>query len=167
MKYKYFMLRCINLLLIAGLLAGYQSLIYFRKQNNAMANMKVQIKQVEAENQELYSIIKSYVDNLEGQREKMSAGEYTDGIYEGSGTGFGGEIQVSVLIEQQKIVSVDIVEAGGEDSAYLSMARGVIDSVIEEQSSKVDGVSGATYSSKGIKAAIEQALEEARGNGQE
>lgn len=43
------------------------------------------------------------------------------------------------------------------------MAVGVIDAMLETQSSEVDAVSGATFSSNGIKAAVAEALQEAEG----
>ena len=43
------------------------------------------------------------------------------------------------------------------------MAVGVIDAMLETQSSEVDAVSGATFSSNGIKAAVAAALQEAEG----
>ena len=48
-----------------------------------------------------------------------------------------------------------------EDGAYLSMAEDIIPTIIEAQSADVDTISGATFSSTGIKEAVTQALEEA------
>ena len=48
--------------------------------------------------------------------------------------------------------------APGEDSAYLSQAEGVISSIISAQSTDVDTVSGATFSSTGIINAVVDAL---------
>ena len=46
----------------------------------------------------------------------------------------------------------------GEDSAYLSQAESVIDSILSAQSTDVDTVSGATFSSTGILNAVDDAL---------
>lgn len=83
-------------------------------------------------------------------------------MYEGSAKGFGGEVAVSVTIAQGKITAVEVTEAKGEDSAYLSMAMALTDAVIIEQSADVDTVSGATYSSRGILDATRQALDLAK-----
>ena len=48
-----------------------------------------------------------------------------------------------------------------DDAAFFNRAKAVVDSVIKKQSVEVDTVSGATYSSKGILEAIENALKEA------
>ena len=92
----------------------------------------------------------------------IDASNLKDGTYTGSGTGFSGTITVAVTISGGKIVSIEIVSSG-DDAAYLSRAQGVIPSVIAAQSTSVDTVSGATYSSKGILMAIKNALLQAAG----
>lgn len=85
-------------------------------------------------------------------------GAFKDGTYTGEGSGYGGTIQVEVTLADQEITNISVVSAPGEDSAYLSQAEGVIDSVISAQSTDVDTVSGATFSSTGILNAIDDAL---------
>lgn len=80
-----------------------------------------------------------------------------DGIYQGTGTGYAGNIVVAVQIKDQKIVSIDILESS-DDAAFLNRAKAVIDRIIESQNLDVDTVSGATYSSKGIISAVKNAL---------
>ena len=48
-----------------------------------------------------------------------------------------------------------------EDSAYLSQGENVINSIISEQSTDVDTISGATFSSTGILEAVNDALSKA------
>ena len=86
-------------------------------------------------------------------------GAYKDGTYTGSAQGFGGDIKVKVTVSGQKITVIDITEASGEDEAYLSMAKDIISTMLDKQTADVDTVSGATYSSTGIKNAVTQALE--------
>ena len=62
--------------------------------------------------------------------------------------------KVDTLQEQQN----DLLSAPGEDSAYLSQAESVIDSILSAQSTDVDTVSGATFSSTGILNAVDEAL---------
>ena len=88
-------------------------------------------------------------------------GGYKDGIYQGSGTGFGGTITVQVTLEDDTITAVSVVSAPGEDSAYLSQGENVINSIISEQSTDVDTISGATFSSTGILEALNDALSKA------
>ena len=73
----------------------------------------------------------------------------------------GGTIQVEVKIEKSKIAEINVVSAEKEDGAYLSMAKDIIPKIIDAQSADVDTISGATFSSTGIKNASEQALEKA------
>lgn len=81
---------------------------------------------------------------------------YADGTYTGSGDGFGGTVSVEVTVSGGKITAIDVVNAANEDAAYLDKAKGIIDSA---NSPEVDTISGATFSSTGIKTAVQQALE--------
>lgn len=83
---------------------------------------------------------------------------YKDGTYTGEAEGYGGMIQVEVTLAGDEITSINVVSAPGEDSAYLSQAESVINSVISAQSTDVDTVSGATFSSTGILNAVDEAL---------
>ncbi|NLL37009.1 MAG: FMN-binding protein [Fretibacterium sp.] len=84
-----------------------------------------------------------------------------DGIYTGSGVGYVDKIVVEVTISGGKISNIAILE-NTEDEGYFDDALGVLGNVIEAQSTKVNAISGATFSSKGILQAIEKALEKAR-----
>lgn len=86
---------------------------------------------------------------------------YKNGTYEGSGTGYGGTITVQVILEDDTITAVSVVSAPGEDSAYLSQGENVISSILSEQSTDVDTISGATFSSTGILEAVNDALSKA------
>ena len=83
---------------------------------------------------------------------------YKDGTYTGEAEGYGGTIQVEVTLAGDEITSINVVSAPGEDSAYLSQAESVINSVISSQSTDVDTVSGATFSSTGFLNAVDEAL---------
>lgn len=92
------------------------------------------------------------------------AAAYKDGTYYGSGTGFGGSLKVMVEISGGKIASIQIVE-NSDGSSYISRAASLIDAIIATQSTNVDTVSGATYSSVGIIQAVRDALSQAAVNG--
>ena len=83
---------------------------------------------------------------------------YKDGTYTGSAQGFGGAITVQVTLANDEITDIQVTSAPGEDSAYLSQGEGVISSIISAQSTDVDTVSGATFSSTGIINAVVDAL---------
>ena len=94
--------------------------------------------------------------------EKLSeSGTYKDGTYTGEADGFGGTVKVEVIVKKQKIKEINIVSADGEDGSYLTMAKDIIPKILDAQSAEVDTISGATFSSTGIKNATKQALEKA------
>jgi uncharacterized protein with FMN-binding domain len=81
-----------------------------------------------------------------------------DGIYYGSGVGFGGTIKVAVTVADHQIKAIKIVSASGEDEPFFTKAKAMIGRILSAQSTKVDTVSGATYSSRGIREAVINAL---------
>ncbi len=83
---------------------------------------------------------------------------YKDGTCTGDGQGFGGNIQVQITIADDTLTDIQVVSAEKEDSAYLSQGKAVIARILEAQSTDVDTVSGATFSSTGILMAVEDAL---------
>ena len=89
---------------------------------------------------------------------------WKDGTYYGSGTGFNGEVQVEVVIADGKISNISVV-SHNDDSSFMSQAQGLIPNIISSQSTNVDAVSGATYSSRGIIDAVRAALKQAVVNG--
>ena len=97
----------------------------------------------------------------ETQSAESNDSNYKDGTYQGEAEGFGGTVAVEVKVEKGKITAIEIVSAQKEDGAYLSMAKDIIPKIIESQSTDVDTISGATFSSTGIKNASQEALEKA------
>ena len=92
----------------------------------------------------------------------IDASNLKGGVYTGSGQGFRSVITVAVTVSGGKIVAIEIVSAG-DDEPYFSNAKRLISSVVAAQSTSVDTISGATYSSKGILVAIKNALEQSAG----
>ena len=88
------------------------------------------------------------------------AGKYKDGVYEGTGTGFAGEIKVLVTIAGGSITNIEITKTG-DGTAYIKKASALISNIINNQNTDVDTVSGATYSSVGIISAVRDALAKA------
>ncbi len=86
------------------------------------------------------------------------SGDYKDGEYIGSAKGFGGKITVKVTIKDGKITSIKVLSASGETKSYFTRAKAVIKAILKKQSTNVDAVSGATYSSNGIIKAVRNAL---------
>lgn len=92
------------------------------------------------------------------------AAAYKDGTYYGSATGFAGPIKVKVVISGGKIASIEIVSTS-DGSSYISKASAITGKIVSSQSTNVDTVSGATYSSVGIINAVRNALAQAAVDG--
>ena len=87
--------------------------------------------------------------------------QWEDGTYEGTGTGFRGEMTVSVTILEGIITDIQI-ESTNDDSKYIDRAANqIISDMIVGQTADVDSVSGATYSSNGLIEAVSNALSNA------
>lgn len=84
-----------------------------------------------------------------------------DGAYEGTAKGFGGAINVKVEVKDGKVVNIEILEHGETESIAGPALEEIPESIIDAQSVEIDNVSGATVSSKGIKAAVMDALSKA------
>lgn len=81
-----------------------------------------------------------------------------DGVYEGTGTGFRGKITVKVNVENQQITEIKVT-GNNDDAKWFDRAYNTVASnIIKNQTADVDTVSGATYSSMGIKQAVANAL---------
>lgn len=120
---------------VAGSLSGYQAPVYAA--------------------QEVSKSIKE--DTQEEEKKAVGSFELEDGVYKGTGTGFAGDITVSVQIKDKQIVSIDIISSS-DDEVFFTRAKAVIDKIIEGQTLDVDTVSGATFSSRGIINAVKNAL---------
>lgn len=90
----------------------------------------------------------------------QDASAYKDGTYYGTGKSFAGTMKVKVDIAGGKIASISIVSTKDGDS-YVKSASSLLDTIVEKQSTNVDTVSGATFSSRGIIAAVRSALSQA------
>ncbi len=148
---KTFWVRAVNLVLIAALIIGYNTVLTLRDKDDQIAKLTAELESA--------NLYKQAV--LQSQDAAASGGAYTNGAWKGTAQGFGGDIQVEVTVEGGSITDISIVSAEKEDGAYLSMAEDIIPKIIDAQSADVDTISGATFSSTGIKNAVTQALEEA------
>lgn len=158
-----------QLLFIGMLLLFYQTHMELRTAKAAAQKSQTEAAQSKEQLQQLVAGLEQMAAELGVTEPLNAAGQvqehgYKDGTYQGSGTGFGGTIQVETTISSGGISKVEITSADGEDAAYLDMAKKVIDTVIAEQTAAVDTVSGATFSSGGILEAVRQSLQEAQQN---
>ena len=125
---------------VAGSLSGYEAPVY-------------------AATQEETPVKKEETKEKKEEKKTAAKGSFDleDGVYKGTGTGYAGDITVSVQIKDKQIVSIDILSSS-DDEAFFSRAKAVIDKIIEGQTLDVDTVSGATFSSRGIISAVKNAL---------
>jgi len=87
--------------------------------------------------------------------EDIDVSKISDGIYEGSYEVFPVSVEVAVTINTHQIVKIDLIK---HDNGKGSAAEVIPDEVVKAGSLHVDVVSGATFSSKVILKAIENAL---------
>ena len=187
MKNQNFYMRVISLLLVILAILFYNSSMKAQANEKEIAALTDKVDTLQEQQNELLSALEtSYVNRMQNQAASAGSGSsdadtagddkttdtsdaedtatadsdnvYKDGTYTGEAEGYGGTIQVEVTLTGDEITSINVVSAPGEDSAYLSQAESVIDSILSAQSTDVDTVSGATFSSTGILNAVDAAL---------
>ena len=102
---------------------------------------------------ELLNIHYGFMEAPAAPETELAANEYI-----GEAEGFGGPVKVKVTMDGDKIDKIDVLShsdtPGICDAAYNTIPQAIIDA----QSTQVDVSAGATFSSKGIMAAVEDAL---------
>lgn len=181
--------KCINMILIIGVLLAYQYGAVSRQMQREIYAAQVEQKELaqqtlteaqtalEKANQRLELMKSGNLEQIkiaEGIAEDTQQQEtvnevqvediqvYNDGTYCGHGRGFGGDIEVELTIEQDTILQIEVLSAKNETADYYKRALGVIDKVLSFNSTEVDGISGATLSSNGILDAIDDCLYQAQ-----
>lgn len=89
---------------------------------------------------------------------------FNDGIYIGVGNGFRPNLKVQVKIVEGKISEIRIISHGETQGYYEQVFNVLPKEIIAAQSTEVDGISGATRSSEGLKQAVNNALAKSRKN---
>lgn len=92
-----------------------------------------------------------------------SASIYKDGTYAGSAKGMNGDVTVEVKIASDKIESVIVTDHKETPGISDPAIETVPNAIVEKNSTEVDIVAGATFTSEAIINAVEQALEKASG----
>ena len=136
---------------------------------NILAKQSLKVDVVSGATYSSNGIIKAVKNALTGEEDKSSAkaggssaksagsvgtadesGTYKDGTFIGTASGYHGTVKVSVTIKKNKIKSIKILE-NHDDAAYFNRAKGILlPLMVKKQSTNVDAVSGATFSSNGI-----------------
>ena len=94
----------------------------------------------------------------EAEEETLPKLPYADGVYVGSSRGYGGAVRVQVTMENGSITEVEILDASHETKQFLRRAKRLLTTVVDAQSWEVDAISEATYTSRGILGAVQNAL---------
>ena len=93
------------------------------------------------------------------------AASYKDGSYTGEGKGRESQIQVQVDVAGGKIAAVKVLKHGETDMIIAAPIETMIPEIVAKNGVEgVESVGGATMSSDGIKAAVQDALAKARSN---
>ena len=83
---------------------------------------------------------------------------FTPGTYEGTGKGYGGDIKVSVTLDETSITDIEVLEQTETEGVGGAALPTLVDKVLSAQSVNIDGVSGATYTSDGFLTAVREAI---------
>lgn len=166
--------RLLSLFLIVVFIGGYQLTTMTRAAEAEVGRLSAELAEARYAREALEEALETVKETLREPEEtasetgkassKTGSAHYVPGFYEGSGQGFGGEVAVRVTVTEREIADIEILSHDGEDAAYFSYASQLIPDILEEQTWDVDVVSGATFSSNGIKAAVRAALDEASGH---
>ncbi len=89
---------------------------------------------------------------------------YTAGTYEGEGAGNNGPVKVQVTFSEGAITAIEVTEQAETQGIREMPINTIPQAIIENQSLKIDTVSGATNTSKAILAAVAQCVEQAGGD---
>lgn len=98
------------------------------------------------------------VSNNNASNTSLTQGKYIDGIYEGTGQGYRDTITVKVIVSNGNITSITIESYNDDDQFFNKAKNTIINEILSTQSTDVQAVSGATYSSIGIISAVADAL---------
>ena len=105
---RVFIIKSVNLLIVAGILALYCINVHkVGEEKKAIAEKTDKKEVVSDSGNNIY-----FAD---------------DGIYEGSGDGFGGEIKVRLTVKDNKLEKVEILSAENETKDYLESAKKILD----------------------------------------
>ena len=142
-----FWMKLFSCVLVVGILLAYQSVQQSRTQKETISSLTAELEQ-----QQAITMVSS---------DSSTDSPYKDGVYQGEAQGYGGKVVVELTIEEGILTDLNILSAKQEDTAYLEAASALLETILEEQSTDVDVVSGATFSSNGILHATEAALRKA------
>ena len=87
-----------------------------------------------------------------------ASGSGVSGTFEGTATGRNGSVVVNVTLEDGTITNVEIAESSETQNIGTVAQEEIAAAIVENQSTKVDSISGATLTSAAVKNAVKDAL---------
>jgi uncharacterized protein with FMN-binding domain len=103
-----------------------------------------------------------FTRQVPGSNSNYPNSKLKDGVYSGTATGYRPGMVVQVTVTNGEITNVTVVSHNERDPRrYSSAMVQVPDEIVKKQSTNVDGVTGATRTSNGIKNAVNDALKQA------
>ncbi len=87
---------------------------------------------------------------------------FTAGTYTGTGEGYNGPVEVSVTFDDKAVTAIEVTSSKETEHVGDIAFDIMIPQMIEANGTGVDGVSGATFSSRALKTAVNAAAEEAK-----
>ena len=93
--------------------------------------------------------------------EEVDMSEVANGVYFGEVDAGLVYVKVSVTVNENKIINIRILK---HKNGLGSKAESIVTEMLQQNSYKVDAVSGATLSSEAIKSAVSKALKNGYGN---
>ncbi|MGM9942298.1 MAG: FMN-binding protein [Bulleidia sp.] len=96
-----------------------------------------------------------------------NGGIYTPGTYTGTGKGHSSDVTVTATFSDSSITEVTLDVSGETESIGGTAAEELQQKIMESQSAEFDAVSGATETSNAVKAAIADAIAQAKGGSNE
>ena len=107
----------------------------------------------------IIAAVKDALAEFSGEDEApIDLGSLLPGKYTGTARGFSSDITVEVTVAAGKILDIVVVSQDDTPEIAGPALATLVEAIIEEQSLEVDLVSGATYSSEGLVAAVKNAL---------
>lgn len=88
---------------------------------------------------------------------------YTPGSYTAAAAGYASDVSVTVTFDETSIVEVMVNAEGETQTVGVAAADKLAKQVMDAQSSAIDGVSGATRTSKAVKQAVAECIRQASG----
>lgn len=100
----------------------------------------------------------SLSSSADSEGQDVAVGDVEDGTYTGTGEGFNGPIEVEVTVAGGEIEEVVVLDHNESEGISDPAIENIPTAIVDNGSTDVDVASGATFSSEGIMAAVNDAL---------